>query len=74
MTRAIKIAGARPCFISEAQEREFEALVTYARCGIYACGEDHAFGAVNALVPLSHDVGAIIRCAKADNAAASVCP
>ncbi|TIN76742.1 hypothetical protein [Mesorhizobium sp.] len=60
----------RPCFLSQAQEREFEALVTYARCGIYACGEDHACGAVNAIVPLSHDVDAIIRCAKADIAIA----
>lgn len=62
--------NARPCFISQAQEREFEVLVSYVRCGIYACGEDHAFGAVNAVVPLSHDVGAVIRCAKADIAVA----
>ncbi|MER9814257.1 hypothetical protein [Mesorhizobium sp. M0129] len=66
------MSGERPCFISHGQEREFESLVAYARRGIYACGEDHAFGAINAVVPLSHDVSAIIRCAKADIAAAQV--
>ncbi|WP_292325751.1 hypothetical protein [Mesorhizobium sp.] len=58
--------GQRPCFLSLAQAREFEMLVDYARRGIHACGEDHARGAIDALVPLSHDVGAIMRCAKAD--------
>lgn len=61
--------GLRPCFMSHGQEREFEALVDHARRGIWACGEEHAQGAIQALVPLSHDVSAIIRCAKADIAA-----
>lgn len=59
----------RPCFISAGQEREFERLVDHARLGISACGEDHARGAIESLVPLSHDVDAIMRCAKADLAA-----
>ncbi|MER8941312.1 hypothetical protein NKH82_17655 [Mesorhizobium sp. M0915] len=58
--------GIRPCFLSPGQEREFESLVGYARGGISSCGEDHARLALEALVPLSHDIGAIIRCAKAD--------
>lgn len=58
--------GVRPCFISHGQEREFEQLVDYARRGIHACGEDHARAALEALVPLSHDVSAIMRCARAE--------
>ncbi|TIX20772.1 hypothetical protein [Mesorhizobium sp.] len=58
--------GERPCFLSRGQEREFEMLVGYARCGISSCGEGHARLALEAVVPLSHDIGAIIRCAKAD--------
>lgn len=66
MTNAKMNAGLRPCFVSDAQEREFECLVDYARCGIHACGENHARSAVEALVPLSHDVSAIMRCALAE--------
>ncbi|RWQ12380.1 hypothetical protein [Mesorhizobium sp.] len=58
--------GMRPCFLSHGQEREFEMLVGHARCGISSCGEDHARLALEGLVPLSHDISAIIRCAKAD--------
>ncbi|BAV52545.1 Putative uncharacterized protein (plasmid) [Mesorhizobium loti] len=56
----------RPCFLSHAQEREFETLVRYAKGCIDGCGEEHARGAIEALVPLSHDVDAILRCAKAE--------
>ncbi|TIW09548.1 MAG: hypothetical protein E5V66_22330 [Mesorhizobium sp.] len=58
--------GIRPCFPSIAFEREFEVLVDHARRGIGACGEEHARGAIAAIVPLSHDIDAVIRCAKAD--------
>lgn len=58
--------GMRPCFLSHGQEREFEMLVGYARGGISSCGEDHARLALEAVAPLSHDISAIIRCAKAD--------
>lgn len=56
----------RPCFISDAQEKEFEMLVDYARRSITACGEDHARGALVSLVPLSHDTDAIMRIAQAE--------
>ncbi|RWI51092.1 MAG: hypothetical protein EOR26_05190 [Mesorhizobium sp.] len=58
--------GMRPCFLSPGQEREFEMLVGYARGGISSCGEEHARFALEGLVPLTHDISAIIRCAKAD--------
>ncbi|RUU29718.1 hypothetical protein [Mesorhizobium sp. M6A.T.Ce.TU.016.01.1.1] len=58
--------GMRPCFLSTGQERVFEMLVGYARCGISSCGEDHARFALEGLVPLTHDISAIMRCAKAD--------
>jgi hypothetical protein len=58
--------GRRPCFLSRAQEREFEMLVHYTRCGISSCGEDHARIALEGLVPLTHDISAIVRCANAD--------
>jgi hypothetical protein len=58
--------GMRPCFLSPGQEREFEMLVDHARRGVSSCGEDHARMALEALVPLTHDISAIIRCAKAD--------
>lgn len=56
--------GIRPCFISKSQEREFETLVSYAKGSLTSCGEDHARLALAAIVPLSHDIDAIIRCAK----------
>ncbi|TIU94674.1 MAG: hypothetical protein E5W09_22605 [Mesorhizobium sp.] len=56
----------RPCFLSPGHEREFEMLVGYARGGISSCGEEHARLALEGLVPLTHDISAIIRCAKAD--------
>ncbi|EHK56849.1 hypothetical protein MAXJ12_12847 [Mesorhizobium alhagi CCNWXJ12-2] len=41
-------------------------LVGYARQGISSCGDDHARSALEALVPLSHDIDAVVRCARAD--------
>lgn len=60
------MSAIRPCFMSAAQEREFEFLVRYAARSLTGCGEAHARTALEALVPLSHDVDAIIRCARAE--------
>jgi len=67
----METVGVRPCFVSQAQAREFEALVDYARQGIGAAGEAHARGAIEAVAPLSHDVDAVMRCAKADIASSA---
>lgn len=59
----------RPCFISDAQAREFERLVDYGRRCILSAGRDHARMAIEAVAGLSHDAGVLMRCAEADAAA-----
>lgn len=56
----------RPCFLSRAQQAEFELLVDHVRRSIHACGPNHALVVVKDLAGLSHDPDAVMRCALAD--------
>jgi hypothetical protein len=63
------MSAERPCFISSAQEREFEAIVSHVLRSRFGCGEDHARGVAADLAGLSHDPDVIMRCVRADYAA-----
>lgn len=68
---AIPFANAvRPCFLSKAQEDEFEMIVWQIRANLRGCGVDHAWTNARSLSGLSHDPEAVMRCALADFEAA----
>jgi hypothetical protein len=69
-TTTIPFANAvRPCFRSEAQEKEFEMIVWQVRANLL-CGVDHAWANARNLAGLSHDPEVVMRCALADFQAA----
>jgi hypothetical protein len=64
---AVPLANAiRPCFLSRAQEEEFDLIVWQVRANLWNCGVDHAWLNARSLAGLSHDPAAIMRCALAD--------
>jgi hypothetical protein len=64
---AIPFANAvRPCFLSKAQEEEFEMIVRLVRSSLWGCGVEHAWMSARSLSGLSHDPEAVMRCALAD--------
>jgi hypothetical protein len=62
----IPLANAvRPCFLSSAQEKEFEMIVWQVEANLWSCGVDHAWANARNLAGLSHDPEAVMRCALA---------